>query len=163
MPVIYQPVKAVRTGRLRSGHLWQNRFFSCAMDQAHLWAALRYVERNPVRAGLVERPGEYAWSSAAPHLGEKVRFRILDLEFWQEVGGLSVWRDLLDQPEDSDALTQIRRATHAGQPLGDEEFKRQVALLSRGAISEEGAGGQPTEAARFHIDGATATLVASGV
>ncbi len=37
----------------RSGHFWQNRFFSCALDGAHLWAALRYVERNPVRAGLV--------------------------------------------------------------------------------------------------------------
>ena len=149
--------------KLRSGHLWQNRFFSCALDRAHLWAALRYVERNPVRAGLVQRPGEYAWSSAAAHLGEKDRFRILDLEFWQEVGGLPVWRDLLAQPEDSDALKQIRRATHAGQPLGDEELKRRITLLSRGAVSEEGTGEQQTEAAPLDGDGVTATLVASGV
>ena len=46
--------------RHRIGHLWQNRFYSCALDETHLWAALRYVERNPVRAQLVMRPGEYA-------------------------------------------------------------------------------------------------------
>ena len=36
---------------LRSGHLWQNRFHSCALSPAHLWRALAYVERNPLRAG----------------------------------------------------------------------------------------------------------------
>ena len=53
----------------RSGHFWQNRFFSCALDPAHLWAALRYVERNPVRAHMVERADAYRWSSAAAHCG----------------------------------------------------------------------------------------------
>jgi putative transposase len=46
----------------RVGHLWQNRFYSCALDEKHLWVALRYVERNPVRANLVVRPEEYEWS-----------------------------------------------------------------------------------------------------
>ena len=44
-------------GRVRSGHLWQKRFFSCAMEESHLWSAIRYVELNPVRAGLVPAPG----------------------------------------------------------------------------------------------------------
>jgi len=39
----------------RSGHFWQNRFFSCALDDTHLWAALRYVELNPVRSGAARR------------------------------------------------------------------------------------------------------------
>jgi putative transposase len=39
----------------RSGHFWQNRFFSCVLDPGHLWAALRYIERNPVRARVVQR------------------------------------------------------------------------------------------------------------
>ena len=39
----------------RSGHLWQNRFFSCAMDEGHGWNALAYTELNPVRAGIVRR------------------------------------------------------------------------------------------------------------
>ena len=46
----------------RSGHLWQNRFFACALGASHLWAALAYVERNPVRAGMVDRAGDYPWS-----------------------------------------------------------------------------------------------------
>ena len=51
--------------RNRSGHFWQNRFFSCALERSHLWAALRYVERNPLRAGLVAAADEWPWSNAA--------------------------------------------------------------------------------------------------
>ncbi len=49
------------------GHLWQGRFYSCPLDGVHLYAAIRYVERNPVRAGLVERSEDYPWSSALNH------------------------------------------------------------------------------------------------
>jgi putative transposase len=52
-----------------TGHLWQNRFASFPMDEAHLHACLRYVELNPVRAGLVPRAEEWRWSSARAHLG----------------------------------------------------------------------------------------------
>ena len=149
--------------KLRSGHLWQNRFFSCALDRAHLWAALRYVERNPVRAGLVELPEEFTWSSAAAHLGQRDRFRTLDLAFWQEVGGLPVWRDLLAEPEDNDIMKQIRRATHAGQPLGDEEFRRQVAHLSHGLAGEEATCEEQSGAPSVEVQVSPATLVASGV
>ena len=51
------------------GHLWQSRFASFPMDDAHLHACLRYVELNPVRAGLVARPEDWRWSSARAHLG----------------------------------------------------------------------------------------------
>jgi putative transposase len=51
------------------GHLWQSRFASFPMEEAHLHACLRYVELNPVRAGLVERPEQWRWSSARAHLG----------------------------------------------------------------------------------------------
>jgi putative transposase len=53
----------------RSGHLWQNRFFSCTLDEPHLWQACAYVERNPVRARLVRLAWRYPWSSAAVHVG----------------------------------------------------------------------------------------------
>ncbi len=46
------------------GHLWQGRFFSSPLDEPYLWAALRYVERNPVRARLARGAENYAWSSA---------------------------------------------------------------------------------------------------
>jgi putative transposase len=52
-----------------SGHLWQSRFASFPLDEAHLYACLRYIELNPVRAGLVERPEAWRWSSARGHLG----------------------------------------------------------------------------------------------
>jgi len=50
------------------GHLWQGRFASFPMDEIYLLAAALYVERNPVRAGLVDRPEAYKWSSAAAHV-----------------------------------------------------------------------------------------------
>ena len=50
------------------GHLWQQRFFSCVMDEQHLLAAVRYVELNPVRAGLCRSPAEWPWSSVRAHL-----------------------------------------------------------------------------------------------
>ena len=48
----------------QTGHLWQNRFYSCPLDHAHCWAAMRYVERNPVRAGMVETA--WQWPGPAP-------------------------------------------------------------------------------------------------
>ncbi len=53
------------------GHLWQERFHSYPMNERHLLAAVRYVEMNPVRAGLVERPEDWEWSSARYHLEQK--------------------------------------------------------------------------------------------
>lgn len=51
------------------GHLWQGRFYSCILDEAHLYCAIRYVERNPVRAKMVRDPWDYFWSSAQWHVG----------------------------------------------------------------------------------------------
>ena len=67
--------------RQRSGHLLLNRFYSCPLEERHLWTALRYVELNPVRAGLVASAEEYEYSSAAVHLGCKKSDRLLDLVF----------------------------------------------------------------------------------
>ena len=50
------------------GHLWQGRFASVVLDGPHLMAAVRYVEQNPVRAGICAQPWEYQWSSAVAHL-----------------------------------------------------------------------------------------------
>ncbi|MEN6312199.1 MAG: transposase, partial [Acidobacteriota bacterium] len=50
------------------GYLWQGRFISYPMDDAYCYAAVRYIERNPVRAKLVGRAEEYLWSSARPHV-----------------------------------------------------------------------------------------------
>ena len=56
------------------GHLWQARYASVAMEEKHMWAAMVYVEQNPVKAGLVEQASEWRWSSAAAHLsGDEIR------------------------------------------------------------------------------------------
>ena len=114
--------------RGRAGHLWQNRFYSCALDERHLWAALRYVERNPVRAHFVTRPEEYAWSSAAAHLGECAPPALLDWEFYVNSGGRERWVGLLTEPEELVTIRSLQRGTFTGRPAGDPEF---VARLER--------------------------------
>jgi putative transposase len=113
----------VNARRDRTGHLWQNRFFSCALDSRHLRRALAYVERNPVRAGMVERPEDHPWSSARVHVGlESDRQGLLDLDFWRDFGGEEAWRDLLLSPEEAAVLRLLRRCTYSGRPFGSEEF-----------------------------------------
>ena len=51
------------------GHLWQSRPGIFLMDDRHMWNCIRYVERNPVQAGMVRRAEDYPWSSAAAHCG----------------------------------------------------------------------------------------------
>jgi len=64
--------------RMVKGHLWQGRFYSCILDERHLYAAVRYIENNPVRAGIVKRPWEYKWSSARIHVGEDKNSNLLE-------------------------------------------------------------------------------------
>src|SRR5262245_40766807 len=52
-----------------SGHVWQNRYYSCAVEEVAVGSVMRYVELNPVRAGMVRLAADYAWSSAGIHLG----------------------------------------------------------------------------------------------
>src|SRR5438477_12199367 len=88
---------AQRINRLRGwkGHVWQGRFFSSALDERHMWAAIRYVERNPVRAGLVQRAEEYAWSSAPAHAGLRADAILTLSPAWRavfaRVGAWSAW------------------------------------------------------------------------
>ncbi|MGQ9919051.1 MAG: transposase [Bryobacteraceae bacterium] len=107
----------------RTGHLFQGRFFSCPLDSSLLWRAVAYVERNPVRAGMVERAEQYPWSSAAVHLGlERDRLELLDLDFWLSSGGAERWRELLISSEDPAQLRLLRRCTSAGRPFGSGSF-----------------------------------------
>ena len=108
--------------RGRCGHLWQNRFSSCALGPKHLWAALRYVEMNPVRACLAATPREYAWSSAEAHWSGEDPWRVADMRFWSESGGAEAWRMMLSEGDGEAEAKALRRATYSGQPFGDEAF-----------------------------------------
>ena len=113
----------------RSGHLWQNRFFSCALDDEHLWAALVYVERNPVRARLVRKAWNYAWSSAAAHVGQASPPKLLDLSEWRRRWTAAKWRMQLVRVEDEEAGARLRRCTHRGRPLGSDRFVSKLERL----------------------------------
>lgn len=117
--------------KLRCGHLWQNRFYSCALDERHLWMALRYVERNPVRAGLAGSVGEWEWSSAAAHLtGADARY-VLDMGFWEESGGVERWVALLAGEDEEEQAKLLMRSTYAGKPLGSNEFLERIAEMRK--------------------------------
>ena len=110
----------------RSGHLWQNRFFACVLSESHLWAALAYVDLNPVRAGLVEHAAGYNWSSALAHLSGVDSRGLLDEGWWRDTCAASGWLERLEADHSaSDVL--LRRCTHSGQPFGDESFVRDMA------------------------------------
>ena len=105
--------------RRTSGHLWQGRFFSCVLDEAHLFFAMRYVEQNPVRAKMVPRPWDYEWSSAKWHVKKPLKqyikikeTSIIDKCHWQ--------RYLMSSDKEVDE--QIRKKTYAGRALAEESF-----------------------------------------
>jgi putative transposase len=113
----------VNTRRRRTGHLWQQRYYSCPLSESHLWIALRYVEQNPCRAGMVARPEEYRWSSASTHLsGQPDRSQVLDGEYWKRAGGVETWQQLHAAADAPERAMLLRRCTYSGRPFGEDEF-----------------------------------------
>ena len=109
-------------GRLnRRGRLWQSRFFSCVLDHPHFLAALAYVDLNPVRAHIVTRASDYAWSSAA-HSSLIAPPAWLDLETLHRHIAPDQWHHLLHQPQHRMAIAALRRATRTETPLGEPGF-----------------------------------------
>jgi len=113
----------LNTRRRRSGHLWQQRYYSCPLSGSHLPIALRYVERNPCRARICAAPADYQWSSARSHLGMSAdKTKILDQKFWERAGGVETWREMHAETDDPERFLLLRRCTYAGRPFGEEEF-----------------------------------------
>ena len=101
------------------GHLWQGRFTSFPMDEAHLLMAARYVELNPVLAGLAKTAGNWPWSSAAAHLkgADDGLVRVGSL-----LERVEDWRAFLDGGLGDGEAETVRRHAHTGRPLGDDDF-----------------------------------------
>lgn len=115
------------------GHLWQGRYFSTALDEAHLWLAVRYVERNPVRAGLVTNAWDYPWSSAGFHLGLKEDKLIRTDTQWGSP--VEDWLQELTVIEQEETIKLLRSRTESGFPCGDEEFVQRLSgILGRPLI-----------------------------
>jgi REP-associated tyrosine transposase len=103
-----------------SGHVWQSRYYSCAFQGVRMASVMRYVELNPVRAGLVRRAEDYTWSSAVMHLGGFDGLGLLDLETWRRDWSTEQWSEWLRQGEED--ASAIREATYSGRVLGDKAF-----------------------------------------
>jgi putative transposase len=107
-----------------TGHLWSSRYYSTMLDDSHLWAAVRYVELNPVRASMVEDAVEFPWSSARAHAG-KSHDPLLDPKrpFPGHIGDWSAWLSLGLEEE---TARRIRLNTQTGEPTGCREFVNEI-------------------------------------
>lgn len=130
-----------------SGHVWQGRFYSCPLDDAHLWIALRYTERNPVRAGLVSEAQDWEWSSAAAHCGSDNVDPSLEMAAWSNRWSPATWREYLHYDENEAELRAIRKNTHTGWPLGSDEFVRALEEATARRLQPQ-KGGRPRNTAR---------------
>jgi len=109
------------------GHLWQERFASFPMDERYLLAATRYIELNPVRAKLVEKPEDYRWSSAKAHLRGKDDGLV-------RVSGVGKmvrnWHEFLSSPVEEEMLEKLRGHSSTGRPMGGEGFLKTLEAVS---------------------------------
>ena len=116
----------------RRGTLWQGRFYSCLIDSdAYLLACHRYVERNPVRAGMVERAADYPWSSYGWHGHGEVNPLISDHPLYDALGSQPVerrraYRRYFEDSVGDRATEVLREATRRGTAAAGEGFKRRV-------------------------------------
>jgi len=102
------------------GYLFQGRFGSCVLDERHLLAAVRYVELNPVAAGIADTPATYEWSSAAYHLGrERADPLVADRTL---LGLVHDWTTFLQDGIDEMEAKRLERALAGGLPCGSEAF-----------------------------------------
>ena len=113
------------------GHLWQGRFASFPMDDAHTLAAARYIELNPVRARLVRKPQRYRWSSAAAHIAARDD-ALVRVKPVLKLAGDVPWLDFLGEVVSEEDAALFRRHERTGRPLGSERFvSRMERLLGR--------------------------------
>ena len=120
----------------RTGTLWEGRFKSCVVSaEEYFLQCQRYIEMNPVRAGMVAAPGDYVWSSFRSNgLGQPARLWSPH-EAYNALGDTpearaQAYRELFRGHMDLALLTQIRQAVNQGMALGNDRFKQEIAHLS---------------------------------
>ena len=112
-----------------SGHLWQGRFFSSPLDDAYLWTAIRYVECNPVRAGMVQRAEDYRWSSAAAHCTDQPDGLLNRESNWgKQFAAIDNWSGWLQMTDDVERLDLLRQSADKGLPCGAADFVQALGI-----------------------------------
>ena len=118
------------------GYLFQGRFYSCPLDQNYLYAAVRYVENNPVRAKIVKYAWDYKWSSAAYHTGvTETDILITDTDILKDIDN---WKVFLLGTEKG--LGVLRKKTRTGRPCGDSEFLAKAERITKRFLRPRKAG-----------------------
>jgi putative transposase len=109
----------------RTGRLWQSRYHSCIVDQdAYLWAVARYIEQNPVRAGIVKHPEDFPYSSAGAHVGLH-QDAVLGEDLFSDTQR-NDYIAFLRSGIPEDQMKDIRQSSRTGRPLGTERFISEV-------------------------------------
>jgi putative transposase len=128
------------------GHLWQGRFFSSPLDEAYLWAAVRYVERNPVRAGIVRTAEDYPWSSAAAHCSKTIDPLLHPQSEWsKQFLAIENWSAWLSDGDEVEEMQVLRRTVEKGLPCGAESFVQELGRQV-GRLLEPRPQGRPKKA-----------------
>ena len=109
------------------GHLWQGRFASFIMDERYLLACTKYVELNPVRAGLVKRPQDWPWSSARSHIKCKDDILVKTKPLLNMVN--KPWEIFLTTDAQDQEIELFRKHERTGRPIGDDSFIETLELL----------------------------------
>jgi putative transposase len=133
--------------RQSSGHLWQARYYSVPMEPGYCWKALAYVERNPVRAGMIDKAEQYRWSSAPSRLGLGSTPAWLELRTWRGQWTPQEWlRFLEDRATEAVMRDELREVMLGGYPLGQELVERLEGEL--GTRLHRGKAGRPPKQGR---------------
>ena len=119
------------------GHLWQERFYSVPLDETHLIAAVRYIELNPVRAGLCASPHKWSWSSVHAHQRGEDDSVVSVLPMLRRI---SDWGAYLAESDSDDDLRSIREHTATGRPLGDKAFIDRLEALTGRRLHKQSPG-----------------------
>jgi putative transposase len=127
----------------RSGHLWEGRFYSCALDERGFWLASKYAELNPVRAKICRVPWRYDWSSAAIHVDGSDGAELLNLNIWNKMISAEEWRNELVSGIDEKEISRIRLSTHTGRPLGTDSFVSKLEKMLGRRVRPLPVGRQP--------------------
>jgi putative transposase len=142
----------------RSGTLWEGRFRSSIVQaETYLLRCQRYIELNPVRAGMVDAPGAYPWSSfgvnALGHRGELITPHPLFLALGpDDVNRRAAYLELLRRELEPMELEEIRTSANAGYALGNERFRKDMAV-ALGRRVGPGKPGRPSEGLKRHAGG----------
>jgi putative transposase len=132
----------------RSGTLWEGRFRSCLVQSDfYVLACYRYIELNPVRAGMVAHPAGHPWSSYGANAEGAPDPRITPHAEYLRLGR-EQYRHLFGSHIDPDLMREIRSTTNGGYALGANEFKRRMALMLGRRVSK-GLPGRPGRAGRL--------------